>query len=130
AQGAHVVLGGGRCQQRVVDHPSQFAAFHRQMLPPSGAGRHNCAAQTTVVDHPLAQQALTPLRDVDTDRTGFRHALADLAGLLVYEATRSLRTEEVDVATPLARAKGCKVAEPPMIVPILRAGLGLMGGVL
>lgn len=85
---------------------------------------------TTVVDHPLARQALTKLRDVDTDRTGFRHAMDDLAGLLVYEATRSLRTEEVEVTTPLAVTSGLAVAEPPIIVPILRAGLGLLGGVL
>ncbi|NLD76068.1 MAG: uracil phosphoribosyltransferase [Acidimicrobiales bacterium] len=86
--------------------------------------------QTTVVDHPLARQALTTLRDVDTDRTRFRHAMDDLAGLLVYEATRSLRTEVVRVTTPLAETEGLKVAEPPIIVPILRAGLGLLGGVL
>ncbi len=85
---------------------------------------------TTVVDHPLARQALTKLRDVDTDRTGCRHAMDDLAGLLVYEATRSLRTEEVEVTTPLAVTSGLAVAEPPIIVPILRAGLGLLGGVL
>ena len=83
-----------------------------------------------MVDHPLARQALTKLRDVDTDRTGFRHAMDDLAGLLVYEATRSLRTEDVEVTTPLAVTSGLAVAEPPIIVPILRAGLGLLGGVL
>lgn len=88
------------------------------------------AVLTTVVDHPLARQALTTLRDVDTDRTGFRSAMDDLAGLLVYEATRSLRTETVQVRTPLATTSGTRVAEPPMIVPILRAGLGLMAGVL
>ena len=86
--------------------------------------------QITEVDHPLARQALTVLRDVDTDRTAFRHAMDDLAVLLVYEATRSLQTREVEVVTPLATTSGTRVAEPPMAVPILRAGLGLLPGVL
>jgi len=84
----------------------------------------------TVVDHPLARQALTTLRDEGTDRTGFRTAMDDLAGLLVYEATRALRVETYEVRTPLATTTGVRVAEPPMIVPILRAGLGLMPGAL
>ena len=84
----------------------------------------------TLVDHPLALQALTTLRDVDTDRAGFRHAMDDLAGLLVFEATRSLRTVDVEVTTPLAVTAGVQVAEPPVVVPVLRAGLGLLGGVL
>ena len=57
--------------------------------------------QITVVDHPLALQALATLRDQDTGRMGFRHAMDDLASLLVYEATRSLRTETFPVTTPL-----------------------------
>ena len=85
---------------------------------------------TTVVDHPLARQALTVLRDADTDRTAFRHAMDDLAFLLVYEATRNLTTVEVSVTTPLAVTTGTRVAEPPMAVPVLRAGLGLLPGVL
>lgn len=83
-----------------------------------------------VVDHPLARQALTTLRAEDTDRTGFRSAMDDLAGLLVYEATRSLRLEEIPIRTPLTDTVGVRVAQPPMIVPILRAGLGLMPGAL
>jgi uracil phosphoribosyltransferase len=86
--------------------------------------------QTTVVDHPLALRALTSLRDRDTDRAGFRVAMDDLAGILVYEATRGLRVETVQVTTPLAVTDGVRVTEPPMAVPILRAGLGLLPGVL
>jgi len=85
---------------------------------------------TTVVDHPLALRALTTLRDQDTDRAAFRVAMDDLAGILVYEATRQLRVETVDVTTPLAVTQGVRVTEPPMAVPILRAGLGLLPGVL
>jgi uracil phosphoribosyltransferase len=85
---------------------------------------------TTVVDHPLALRALTTLRDQDTDRAAFRIAMDDLAGILVYEATRQLRVEPVEVTTPLAITEGVRVTEPPMAVPILRAGLGLLPGVL
>ena len=85
---------------------------------------------TTVVDHPLARRALTTLRDQDTDRAAFRIAMDDLAGILVYEATRQLRVEPVEVTTPLAITQGVRVTEPPMAVPILRAGLGLLPGVL
>lgn len=85
---------------------------------------------TTVVDHPLARRALTTLRDQDTDRAAFRTAMDDLAGILVYEATRQLRVEPVEVTTPLAVTQGVRVTEPPMAVPILRAGLGLLPGVL
>lgn len=93
-------------------------------------GWHHRAVHTTVVDHPLARQALTVLRDIDTDRTAFRHAMDDLAFLLVYEATRNLTTIEVSVTTPLAVTTGTRVAQPPMAVPVLRAGLGLLPGVL
>ncbi len=85
---------------------------------------------TTVVDHPLARRALTTLRDEDTGRAAFRVAMDDLAGILVYEATRQLRVEAVRVTTPLAETDGVRVVEPPMAVPVLRAGLGLLPGVL
>jgi uracil phosphoribosyltransferase len=85
---------------------------------------------TTVVDHPLALRALTVLRDEATERAAFRVAMDDLAGILVYEATRHLRVDRVTVTTPLAPAEGVRVSEPPLAVPILRAGLGLLPGVL
>ncbi len=85
---------------------------------------------TTVVDHPLAAQALTRLRDETTDRAAFRAAMDDLAGLLVTEATRSLPTVEVAVTTPLVETTGVRVEPPPLTVPVLRAGLGLLPGVL
>lgn len=91
---------------------------------------HHEVVQITVVDHPLALQALGTLRDAETGRVGFRQAMDDLASLLVYEATRSLRTETYEVTTPLATTTGIRLAEPPMAVPILRAGLGLLPGVL
>ncbi len=88
------------------------------------------AVKTTVVDHPLAQQLLTRLRDEGTDMASFRQTADTLAQLLVYEATRSVRTEAVEVTTPLGPTTGVRIAEPPLVVPVLRAGLGMLGAVL
>jgi uracil phosphoribosyltransferase len=84
----------------------------------------------TIVDHPLAARLLTRLRDEGTDRAGFRQALDELAAMLVYEACRTLATEPVEVRTPLGPAPGVRLAQPPLVVPVLRAGLGLHGAVL
>jgi uracil phosphoribosyltransferase len=84
----------------------------------------------TVVEHPLAGQLLTRLRDETTDRAGFRRAMDDLSGILVYEATRQLPVEPIEVDTPLGPARGVRVVDPPLVVPVLRAGLGMLGGVL
>ncbi|MCZ0729061.1 uracil phosphoribosyltransferase [Mycolicibacterium iranicum] len=79
-----------------------------------------------VVDHPLAAARLTTLRDERTDNAGFRAALRDLTLMLVYEATRDLVTETISVRTPLAETAGAKIAVPPLLVPVLRAGLGMV----
>jgi uracil phosphoribosyltransferase len=84
----------------------------------------------TVVDHPLTARLLTRLRDERTDRAGFRQAMDELAGMLVYEACRTLPTEPTFVKTPLAPASGVRITDPPLVVPVLRAGLGLHGAVL
>ena len=79
-----------------------------------------------VVDHPLAAARLTTLRDERTDNAAFRAALRDLTLMLVYEATREAPTEEVAVRTPLADTVGCRLSNPPLLVPVLRAGLGMV----
>lgn len=79
-----------------------------------------------VVDHPLAAARLTKLRDERTDNAGFRAALRDLTLMLVYEATRDLASEAVSVRTPLADTTGSRLAAPPLLVPVLRAGLGMV----
>jgi uracil phosphoribosyltransferase len=84
----------------------------------------------TVVDHPLAAQLLTRLRDEGTDRAGFRRAMDDLSGILVYEATRDLAVDTFPIATPMGPTDGSRLAAPPLVVPVLRAGLGMLGGVL
>ena len=82
--------------------------------------------QVHVVDHPLAAARLTTLRDQRTDNAAFRAALRDLTLMLVYEATRDASTEPVHIRTPLAETGGVRLAEPPLLVPVLRAGLGMV----
>ncbi|MDQ1365445.1 MAG: uracil phosphoribosyltransferase [Acidimicrobiaceae bacterium] len=86
--------------------------------------------KTSVVDHPLAAQLLTRLRDKDTNRAVFRQAVEELSVMLLFEATRGLVTEAVTVETPLGPAVGRRVVDTPLVVPILRAGLGMLGAVL
>ncbi|MCI0583774.1 MAG: uracil phosphoribosyltransferase [Chloroflexi bacterium] len=73
---------------------------------------------------------LTILRDTATMSTEFRRALDGLSGMLVYEATRSLPTTDVTVTTPLADTAGRRLARAPMLVPILRAGVGMVEAAL
>ncbi|KKW62242.1 uracil phosphoribosyltransferase [Mycolicibacterium elephantis] len=79
-----------------------------------------------VVDHPLAAARLTTLRNEATGNAAFRAALRDLTLMLVYEATRDVPVEPVAVHTPIADTTGCKLANPPLLVPVLRAGLGMV----
>jgi uracil phosphoribosyltransferase len=84
-----------------------------------------------VVDHPLVRDKLTALRDERTDSPTFRRLADELVTLLAYEATRSIRTEVCEVPTPVGRAEGVRLAAPdPLVVPVLRAGLGMLGGLL
>ena len=79
-----------------------------------------------VVEHPLAAARLTTLRDERTDNAGFRAALRDLTYMLVYEATRDAACEEIAVRTPLTETVGSRLTRPPLLVPVLRAGLGMV----
>jgi uracil phosphoribosyltransferase len=82
-----------------------------------------------VVDHPLVAHKLTALRDRDTDSPTFRRLADELVTLLAYEATRGVRIKEHDILTPVAPAKGVRLTQPkPLVVPILRAGLGMLEG--
>ncbi|MBO5129301.1 MAG: uracil phosphoribosyltransferase [Oscillospiraceae bacterium] len=84
-------------------------------------------AKVHVLDHPLIQHKLAILRDKTTGVKEFREAVGEIAGLMCYEATRNLPTEEVEIETPLMMAK-CRVlsGKKLAIVPILRAGLGMV----
>jgi uracil phosphoribosyltransferase len=79
-----------------------------------------------VVNHPLAAARLTVLRDERTDNAGFRAALRELTLVLVYEATRDAPCEPVPIRTPLVETVGSRLARPPLLVPVLRAGLGMV----
>jgi uracil phosphoribosyltransferase len=84
-----------------------------------------------VVDHPLITHKLTILRDKDTSSSTFRKLTDELVTLLAYEATRDVRVVPHHIETPVAPAEGVILAEPrPLIVPILRAGLGMLDGML
>ena len=79
-----------------------------------------------VVNHPLAAVRLTALRDERTDNAAFRAALGELTLMLVYEATRDAPRESIAVRTPLAETAGTRLATPPLLVAVLRAGLGMV----
>ena len=79
-----------------------------------------------VVDHPLAAARLTSLRDERTDNAAFRAALRDLTLMLIYEATRDAPSETIPVRTPVTATTGSRLANPPLLVPVLRAGLGMV----
>ena len=83
-----------------------------------------------VSTHPLVQHKLAVLRDVNTDFRSFRDLLHELAMLLCYEATLDLKLSPRTVTTPMGEANGYKVEETVGLVPVLRAGLGLLEGVL
>jgi uracil phosphoribosyltransferase len=84
-----------------------------------------------VVDHPLVAHKLTALRQQETDSPTFRRLADELVTLLAYEATREVRVEPVDIVTPVAPTTGVRLASPkPLVVPILRAGLGMLDGMM
>ena len=82
-----------------------------------------------ITEHPLISHKLTALRDERTDSPTFRRLADELVTLLAYEATRSIRVESVTVQTPVAAAQGVRLSAPtPVVIPILRAGLGMLDG--
>lgn len=85
--------------------------------------------QVHVADHPLISHKLTVLRDKRTDSPTFRRLTEELVTLLAYEATRDVRVEPVRIETPVAPTDGVRLSTPrPLVVPILRAGLGMLEG--
>ncbi|NIH82530.1 uracil phosphoribosyltransferase [Amycolatopsis viridis] len=78
-----------------------------------------------VVDHPLAKARLSTMRDARTDSAAFRAALHELTVMLIYEATREAPVRTERIHTPVARTDAFRLANPPLLVPVLRAGLGM-----
>ena len=84
----------------------------------------------TVINHPLVQHNLTRLRDQRTQPQEFRRALSEVAALMIYESTRSFAVRGVSVRTPLAKTRGYRLEREVVLVPILRAGLGMLDSIL
>lgn len=85
--------------------------------------------RVTVASHPLITHKITYLRDEQTTSNQFRLLVEELVTLLAYEATRDVRMVDVEINTPLTKTTGARIAKPrPLIVPILRAGLGMLEG--
>ncbi len=79
-----------------------------------------------VVNHPLVASRLSIMRDKKTNNAQFRAALSDLGAMLIYEASTDLMVENFEVETPVATATGARLEKPPIIVPVIRAGLGMI----
>lgn len=97
---------------------------------PRKKGAALSAPQLVVIRHPLVAHHLIRLRNARTGPEEFRRGLGQVAALMVYEATRSLATRPVAVSTPVARARGELLRHPIILVPVLRAGLGMLPAIL
>jgi uracil phosphoribosyltransferase len=84
----------------------------------------------TVINHPLVQHNLTRLRDERTQPQEFRRLLGEIAGLMTYEATRAFGVKKTSVRTPMEKTTGAQLEKEIVLVPILRAGLGMLDGIL
>ncbi len=85
---------------------------------------------THVVEHPLISERLTQLRMRATPRPEFRRVLTELSGFVIYEAMRDLAVTPIDIDTPLEPTTGVKVTASPILVPVMRAGLGMLDAAL
>ena len=82
------------------------------------------------INHPLIEHKMTILRSVDTDTKSFRENLNEIAKLMTYEATKKLKLEVTEVTTPLMKTQAYTLQDKVALVPILRAGLGMVDGIL
>ena len=95
-----------------------------------GRGGPLSTAQLHVSTHPLLREKVTRLRDEKTQPRLFRQLVGEIATLLLYEATADLPVQDTEVKTPLAMAKGARLAEPVGLIPVLRAGIGMVEAAL
>ena len=101
----------------------------RRESPARGPGSTLGIMRLHVADHPLIAHKLTVLRDRETPSPVFRQLVEELVTLLAYEATREVRVEDKNIVTPVCPTVGTRMAYPrPVVVPILRAGLGMLEG--
>ena len=108
---------------------SDASPGHESDTQSHSLSRYGSSVDLRIVDHPLVAHKLTALRDQTTDSPTFRRLTDELVTLLAYEATRDVRVSPHTVQTPLQAAVGVKLSAPrPLVVPILRAGLGMLEG--
>lgn len=113
-----------------LDRPRTPTTDATQLLPKAARCDSVCV-ELCVVDHPLVAHKLTLLRDERTGSPVFRQLVEELVTLLAYEATREVRVSPVHVTTPVCPTEGVFLAKPtPLVVPILRAGLGMLEGMM
>ncbi|HKM29348.1 MAG TPA: uracil phosphoribosyltransferase [Bacilli bacterium] len=87
------------------------------------------SGKLVIIDHPLLNHKLALIRDEKTGTKDFRQTVSEIGMLMAYEVTRELPTKEVEVKTPIAMAKAYVLAKEVVVVPILRAGLGMVDGI-
>ncbi len=124
--------GGGGSRPRHAGDAGRFALKPRFGTLGAMEDRPSREAYENVIvfDHPLIQHKLTWIRDRTTGHRAFRALVAQVAGLMVFEATRALLTQPVEVETPLERTVGRRLSARITVVPVLRAGLGMAHGIL
>jgi len=88
------------------------------------------SSRVFISTHPLIRHKLTLLRDINTDHVKFRQLVRELALLLIYEATQDLQLQDTSIQTPMGMAQGVDLLEKIGLIPILRAGLGMVDGIL
>ena len=105
--------------------------FEARLCPHASPSRDGASGRVVVIDHPLIQHKLGIVRDKTTSVKDFRELVQEIAGLMVYEVTRDLSLEEIEVETPLGPTKAFTLSGKKMaVVPVLRAGLGMVEGIL
>ncbi|ACZ19174.1 uracil phosphoribosyltransferase [Thermanaerovibrio acidaminovorans DSM 6589] len=118
---------GGRYEAR----NQKIRDYERSVYKEEAMGQVRANGRLVVVSHPLIQHKLGIIRDKNTSSKDFRELVQEIAGLMVYEITRDLSLEEIDVCTPLGPTKAFTLAGKKMaVVPVLRAGLGMVEGIL
>lgn len=83
-----------------------------------------------VIDHPLVQNKISMLRNIETNNKEFREIVGEIASLICYEATKALPLKDVEIETPLGKTDGKILAAEVGVVPILRAGIGMVDGII
>jgi uracil phosphoribosyltransferase len=140
APGRHLIPSLPIGHRHTTPDPGPYAPTFppNRWLMPAHTGESRSGGPVTVdgmrihvVDHPLVAHKLTTLRDQRTESPTFRRLADELVTLLAYEATRDVRTEQVDIVTPVTATTGVRLSHPrPLVVPILRAGLGMLEGMV